>query len=39
MKNVVVIGSNGKSGRLIVEELVNRGFDVTGISHGNENKS
>jgi len=35
---IAVIGANGKAGRLIVEEAVNRGLDVTAIVRG-ENKS
>ena len=35
---IAVIGANGKAGRLIVEEAVNRGIDVTAIVRG-ENKS
>lgn len=35
---IVVIGSNGKAGQLIVKEAVERGIDVTAISRG-ENKS
>ena len=35
---IVVIGSNGKAGKLIVKEAVERGIDVTAIARG-ENKS
>ncbi len=35
---IAVIAANGKAGRLIVEEAVNRGLDVTAITRG-ENKS
>lgn len=35
---IAVVAANGKSGRLIVEEAVNRGLDVTAITRG-ENKS
>jgi len=35
---IAVIGANGKAGKLIVEEAVNRGLDVTAIVRG-ENKS
>lgn len=30
MSNVAVISSNGRVARLVIEELVNRGYDVTG---------
>ncbi len=36
--NIAVIGSNGKSGKLIVEEAINRGLTVTAIAR-KENKS
>ena len=35
---IAVISSNGKAGKLIVEEAVNRGLDVTGIAR-NQNTS
>ena len=35
---IAVIAANGKAGRLIVEEAVNRGLDVTAVVRG-ENKS
>lgn len=35
---IIVIGSNGKSGQLIVKEAVERGIDVTAVARG-ENKS
>ena len=35
---IAVIGANGKAGKLIAEEAVNRGLDVTAIVRG-ENKS
>lgn len=38
MKKVLVIGSNGKEGSLIVNELVSRGYDVTGLGQS-ENKT
>ncbi|WEV66991.1 NAD(P)H-binding protein [Bifidobacterium sp. ESL0769] len=37
-KKIAVVAANGKSGRLIVEEAVNRGMDVTAIVRG-ENKT
>ena len=36
--NIAVVAANGKSGKLIVEEAVNRGMDVTAIVRG-ENKT
>ncbi|HFF2554305.1 TPA: SDR family oxidoreductase [Listeria monocytogenes] len=37
---IAVISSNGKAGKLIVEEAVNRGLDVTGIARsGNTSKA
>lgn len=35
---IIVIGSNGKSGQLIVKEAVERGIDVTAVARG-ENRS
>ena len=35
---LAVIGANGKAGQLIVQEAVNRGYDVTAVVRG-ENKS
>ncbi|MFR2031782.1 MAG: hypothetical protein ACLS3M_10600 [Collinsella sp.] len=35
---IAVVAANGKAGRLIVEELVGRGEDVTAITRG-ENKT
>lgn len=35
---IAVIGSNGKAGKLVVEEAINRGLDVTGIAR-NQNTS
>ena len=37
MSKVAVISSNGRVGRLIVEELVGRGYDVTGFSRNKTN--
>lgn len=39
MSKIAVISSNGRVARLIIEELVNRGYDVTGIGRDEENKS
>ena len=39
MSKVAVISSNGRVGRLIVEELVGRGYDVTGFSRNKTNAS
>lgn len=39
MSKVAVISSNGRVARLIVEELVSRGYDVTGFSRGEKNAS
>ncbi len=39
MSKVAVISSNGRVGRLIVEELVGRGYDVTGFSRQEINAS
>lgn len=38
MKNIAVVCANGKAGKLITEELTNRGYDVTAVVRG-ENKS
>ncbi|MGO3780738.1 MAG: NAD(P)H-binding protein, partial [Enterococcus viikkiensis] len=35
---IAVIGANGKAGKLIVKEAVNRGLDVTAVVR-NENQS
>lgn len=35
---IAVVGANGKAGRLIVEEAVGRGMDVTAVVRG-ENKT
>lgn len=37
MSKVAVISSNGRVARLIVEELVGHGYDVTGFSRGETN--
>lgn len=39
MSKVAVISSNGRVARLIVEELVGRGYEVTGFGIGEENSS
>lgn len=39
MKKVAVISSNGRVGRLIVAELVKRGFEVTGFGRDQQNQS
>lgn len=31
MKKIAVVAANGKEGRLITEEAVKRGFDVTAV--------
>lgn len=33
MKKILVIGSNGKAGKLIVEETLKKGYEVTGLGH------
>lgn len=38
MTSIAVVAANGKAGKLIVKEAVNRGFDVTAIVRG-ENKT
>lgn len=31
MKKILVVGSNGRTGRLIVNEALNKGYEVTGL--------
>lgn len=38
MTSIAVVAANGKAGKLIVKEAVNRGFDVTAVVRG-ENKT
>lgn len=39
MTKIAVVSSNGKAAQRIIEELVARGYDVTGYSRGAENRS
>ena len=32
---IAVVGANGKAGKLITEEAINRGFDVSAIVRNN----
>ena len=38
MTSIAVVAANGKAGKLIVKEAVDRGFDVTAVVRG-ENKT
>ena len=38
-KNIAVISSNGRVARLVIKELVSRGYDVTGFGREEENAS